>query len=188
MRRECYNLRVSNFKHFFLLLLALAALCVTGCQQGYMSGNAKTPAYVYRSGYTPRLLANGRASIPPKAPKRVQRAIAAANKIVGKPYRRGGGHGRHNDTAYDCSGSVAFVLREAGMLKRGVQPVSGYFLKWGRPGFGKWITVYAKNGHVFMMIAGLRFDTTGSGAGVGPRWYTSSRGCSGFYVRRIPGY
>lgn len=177
-----------SLRHILCAALALLLALTVGCQQGYQRGNAKTPKYVYHAGYTPKLLSNGKATIPSKAPKRVQRAIAAANKIVGKPYRLGGGHGRHNDNAYDCSGSVAFVLREAGMLKRGAQPVSGYFLKWGRPGFGKWITVYAKRGHVFMMIAGLRFDTTGSGAGVGPRWYTSSRGCSGFYVRCIPGY
>lgn len=185
---KCYNLRVLNRKSITAVLLLFFCLMLGACQQGYQRGNAQTPTYVYHEGYTPRLLPNGKATIPKHAPKRVKRAIAAANKIVGKPYRSGGGHARHEDTAYDCSGSVAYVLREAGMLKKGAQPVSGYFLKWGRPGFGKWITVYAKNGHVFMMIAGLRFDTTGSGRGVGPRWYTSSRRCSGFYVRRIPGY
>lgn len=171
-------------------ILLLLVLLLTGCQQQrYRQGaSARTPKYVYRAGYTPRLLPSGKASIPRHAPERVKKAIMAANKIVGRPYRLGGGHANHHDTAYDCSGSVAFVLREAGMLRRGRQPVSGYFLRWGRPGFGKWITVYAKRGHVFMMIAGMRFDTTGSGRGVGPRWYTKSRPCGGFYVRRLPGY
>lgn len=179
---------MANRRSISVFVLFLAFLFLTSCQQGYLRGDAQTPTYVYHEGYTPRLLPNGKATIPKNAPKRVKRAIAAANKIVDKPYRRGGGHGKHEDSAYDCSGSVAYVLREAGMLKKGAQPVSGYFLKWGRPGFGKWITVYAKNGHVFMMVAGLRFDTTGSGRNVGPRWHTSSRRCSGFYVRRIPGY
>ena len=146
-----------------------------------------TPNYVYRKGYTVKLV-YGRAIAPSQAPPRIKRAIAAANKIVGKPYRRGGGHGRHLDSAYDCSGSVAFVLREAGMLRAGAHPTSGDFLRWGRPGYGKWLTVYTKPGHVFLIIAGARFDTTGSGRGVGPRWYTKSRGCSGFKVRHIPGY
>ena len=176
-------------RYLTVLLCSLVLLLLSGCGQPMqMPRNSHTPKYVYHAGYTPRLLGNGRATIPKHAPKRVKRAIAAANKIVGRPYRLGGGHGKHHDTAYDCSGSVTFVLREAGMLREDRHPTSGYFLKWGRPGFGKWITVYAKRGHVFMMIAGMRFDTTGSGRGVGPRWYTKSRPCSGFYVRRIPGY
>ncbi|MGN0868989.1 MAG: peptidoglycan endopeptidase [Akkermansia sp.] len=174
--------------HTFLLLCAVLFLLPACVRQGQQQRNARTPMYVYHEGYTARLLPNGKAGIPRYAPARVKRAIAAANRIVGRPYRWGGGHGKHESAGYDCSGSVAYVLREAGMLKKGVEPTSGYFLRWGRPGFGKWITVYAKRGHVFALIAGLRFDTTGSGAGVGPRWYTASRGAGGFYVRRIPGY
>lgn len=177
-------------RHFlFVLLTLLFLLPLSSCQQAQQQRNASTPTYVYREGYTPRLLRNGKATIPKHAPARVKRAIAAANRIVGRPYRLGGGHGgNHEASGYDCSGSVAYVLRAAGMLKKGAEPTSGDFLRWGHPGFGKWITVYAKRGHVFVIIAGLRFDTTGSGAGVGPRWYTASRRCAGFYVRRIPGY
>ena len=163
---------------------------LVGCQQQQQqqqNAASYTPNYVYHQGYTAQL-ANGKAVAPKEAPARIKRAIAAANKIVGRPYRRGGGHGRHYDTGYDCSGSVAFVLREAGMLKKGAAPTSGDFLRWGRPGFGKWLTVYTKRGHVFLIIAGLRFDTTGSGRGVGPRWYMTSRPCSGFKVRHIPGF
>ena len=159
---------------------------LAGCQQQQQQVSY-TPDYVFRKGYTATLV-HGKAVAPAEAPARIKRAIAAGNKIVGRPYRRGGGHGRHYDSAYDCSGSVAFVLREAGMLKKGAAPTSGDFLRWGRPGFGKWLTVYAKPGHVFLIIAGLRFDTTGSGRGVGPRWYASSRQCSGFKVRHIPGF
>lgn len=170
------------------ICLALTLLLTVGCQQQQqMQSNAMTPAYVYHKGYTAQIR-HGKATIPPMAPRRIQRAIMAANKIVGKPYRRGGGHGKHADSAYDCSGSVAFVLREAGMLKKGTHPVSSDFLRWGRAGFGKWLTVYTKRGHVFLMIAGLRFDTTGSGQGRGPRWYDTPRPCPGFKVRHIPGY
>lgn len=182
------SVRAFPYMKFLSAMLVAAALLITSCQQQQqMQQNAVTPRYVYHKGYT-ATIHNGRATLPSHAPKRIKRAIVAANKIVGKPYRRGGGHGRHADSAYDCSGSVAFVLREAGMLKKGSQPTSGDFLRWGRPGFGKWLTVYTKRGHVFMMVAGLRFDTTGSGRGVGPRWYESSRPCGGFKVRHIPGY
>lgn len=177
-----------NMKQLFLIICA-ACLALVSCQQQQQVGaGARTPKYVYRPGYTATVQSNGKATIPAKAPKRVKRIIAAGNKIVGLPYRRGGGHGKHYDSAYDCSGSVAFVLREAGMLKRGSHPVSGSFFRWGRKGAGDWVTVYVKNGHVFLTVAGLRFDTTGSGRGVGPRWYTASRPCSGFYVRHVPGY
>lgn len=177
-------------RHFSALLVALLfVLLASSCQQAQQQRYASTPTYVYREGYTPRLLRNGKVTIPKYAPARVKRAIAAGNRIVGRPYRLGGGHGgNHESAGYDCSGSVAYVLRAAGMLKKGAEPTSGDFLRWGHPGFGKWVTVYAKRGHVFLMIAGMRFDTTGSGAGVGPRWYTASRRCAGFYVRRIPGY
>ena len=172
---------------YIAIIFCLFALLLAGCQQQQGQAGEYTPGYVYRKGYTARLV-HGKAAAPKNAPARIKRAIAAANKIVGKPYRRGGGHGKHEDRAYDCSGSVAYVLREAGMLKKGAHPVSGDFLRWGRPGYGEWLTVYAKRGHVFLIIAGLRFDTTGSGRGVGPRWYEASRASKGFKVRHIPGY
>ncbi len=171
-------------RNILTALLGLVLL-LTSCQTH--EADVYTPNYVYHKGYSVRLV-HGKAVAPKQAPKRIKRAIAAANKIIGKPYRRGGGHGQHHDSAYDCSGSVAFVLREAGMLKKGAHPTSGDFLRWGRPGYGRWLTVYAKHGHVFLIIAGARFDTTGRGRGVGPRWYTSSRRCTGFKVRHIPGY
>ena len=178
-------------KHVLLMMAALVWL-LASCQQ---QRDVYTPDYVFRKGYTVRLV-GGKALAPREAPKRIKRAIAAGRRS-GHAARlpdacggicRGGGHGRHHDSAYDCSGSVAFVLREAGMLKKGTTPVSGDFLRWGRPGYGKWLTVYVKPGHVFLIIAGARFDTTGRGRGVGPRWYTKSRRCTGFKVRHIPGF
>lgn len=175
-------------RHSIALALCTAALgLLASCQQQQGQAPEYTPTYEYKKGYSARLV-SGKAVAPADAPPRIKKAIAAANKIINKPYRRGGGHAKHNDTGYDCSGSVAFVLREAGMLKQNAHPVSGDFLRWGRPGYGKWLTVYAKQGHVFLMIAGLRFDTTGSGRGVGPRWYEASRASKGFKVRHIPGY
>ena len=138
-----------------IFLLLLLTISFHGCQQ-QLNSQARTPQYVYHKGYTPKKMRNGKVSVPYKAPARIKKAIAAGNKIINKPYRLGGGHSKHIDSAYDCSGSVAFVLREAGMLKKDTYPSSRDFLKWGHPGFGKWLTVYAKRGHVFLIIAGMR--------------------------------
>lgn len=173
-----------------LSLLALGSVLLGSCQQQQqqtMAAAAYTPRYVYHAGTTPRLLPNGKVTIPAHLPARVKRVLAAGNKIVGKPYRMGGGHKSHHDSAYDCSGTTAFVLREAGMLKPGAKPTSGDFLRWGRAGYGKYLTVYAKHGHVFLMVNGMRLDTSNE-YGRGPRWTTASRRSKGFYVRHIPGY
>ena len=42
-------------------------------------------------------------------------------------------------------------------------------MSWGEPGRGQWITVYTNPGHAYVVIAGLRFDTSGPGER-GPRW------------------
>ena len=47
---------------------------------------------------------HGKAIAPSNAPWKVQKVIAAANRIRNKPYKWGGGHGRWNDSGYDCSG------------------------------------------------------------------------------------
>ena len=123
---------------------------------------------------------------PRNAPSQVKRAIAAANSLVNKPYRLGGGHRRHYDTHYDCSGSTSFVLKEAGLLTSTRH--SRLFLNYGQKGAGDWISIYAKNGHVFMVICGLRFDTTGSGRrGEGPRWRVDGRNTRNFLVRHPTG-
>lgn len=141
--------------------------------------------YVYREGRTAKLHSNGLASAPRNAPKVVKRAIAAGNELQNKPYRRGGGHKHIHDTGYDCSGTVSYVLNKAGLL-RGSMPSSG-FKKYGKKGEGKWITVYAKDGHVFLVIAGLRLDTGGSNGRTGPRWKPAPRNTKGFVVRHPPG-
>ena len=169
------------------LMLVVLLVAVPGCQQQQqLQQDASTPKYVYVEGYTAYLRGN-KAVAPSKAPKHIKRVIAAGNRIVHCPYRHGGGHGRHIDTAYDCSGSVGFVLREARMMGRLQYRSSRQFLSWGKPGFGKWLTLYVKRGHVFLVVAGLRFDTSGSRQGIGPRWYKTPRQCSGFYVRHVPG-
>jgi hypothetical protein len=114
-------------------------------------------------------LAGGQAIAPPGAPLAVRQAIAAANQIRGRPYVWGGGHASFLSRGYDCSGAVGYVLHAAGLLDQTM--VSGQLAYWGESGLGRWITVYANDEHVFIVIAGLRFDTRDDPPGVnGPRW------------------
>jgi cell wall-associated NlpC family hydrolase len=108
---------------------------------------------------------------PVDAPAAVQAVIQAGNEIAHLPYRFGGGHGTFEDNAYDCSGSLSFVLSAAGLL--GTTVTSGQLEHWGQPGPGKWITVFAAAGHTFMYVAGLRFDTVAL-AESGSRWSNRS--------------
>jgi peptidoglycan hydrolase-like protein with peptidoglycan-binding domain len=131
------------------------------------------------------LSADGRLAIaPPEAPPEVHAAIAAANRITRKPYRYGGGHGRFEDSGYDCSGAVSYALHGAGLLGRSLD--SGRLMRWGEPGRGEWITVYAHGGHAYAVIAGLRFDTSGRGER-GPRWRRERRSSRGYAVRHPEG-
>jgi cell wall-associated NlpC family hydrolase len=117
-------------------------------------------------------------------PTTVRRIIAAANRIADKPYKYGGGHGTWDDTGYDCSGSVSYALHGAGLLDSAL--TSGGFMSWGEPGKGRWVTIYANPGHVYMVIDGRRFDTTGRDES-GSRWQSRSRSSAGYTVRHPPG-
>jgi cell wall-associated NlpC family hydrolase len=127
---------------------------------------------------------DGLAIAPADAPDPIKAIIAAGNQIAHQPYRYGGGHARWDDSAYDCSGSVSYVLHQAGLLD---QPkASGDFMTWGDPGVGQWATIYANAGHMYMVVAGLRFDTSGAQQD-GSRWHTTMRTSSGYSVRHVPG-
>jgi cell wall-associated NlpC family hydrolase len=127
----------------------------------------------------------GRAQTPIGAPDVISRVIAGGNAIAHFPYIWGGGHGSFVDSGYDCSGSVSYALAAAGLLDSPL--VSGQFAKWGSPGPGRWITIYASAGHVFMYVAGLRFDTSGRDGPFGSRWQTAPRSLAGFSVRHPTG-
>ena len=134
-------------------------------------------------------LAHGRALAPAGAPAAVTEAIDAANRIATKPYKLGGGHGDFEDTHYDCSGAVSYVLHGAGVLDAPL--ASGGLMSWGERGRGRWITVYANREHTFVVIAGLRFDTgyrdaTSENTGTGPRW-GGPRPTRGYRVRHPAG-
>jgi hypothetical protein len=129
-------------------------------------------------------LVNGVAYAPAGAPRAVVRAIKAGNKLQDKPYLYGGGHRSFVDTAYDCSGTVSFALHGAKLLSSPLP--SGSLMSWGVAGAGRWITVYANEGHTYMVIAGLRLDTSGTG-GSGPRWQLLQRDPAGFVARHPAG-
>ena len=129
-------------------------------------------------------LRRGQAAAPKKAPVPVKRAIWAANQLRSKPYRYGGGHKSFEDRGYDCSGTVSYALGAAGLIS---SPMSSTeFRSFGKRGRGKWITVYAREGHTFAVIAGLRLDTTpwdNSSNRWAPRWQTTDRLPRGFEAR-----
>jgi peptidoglycan hydrolase-like protein with peptidoglycan-binding domain len=131
------------------------------------------------------LNADGTVTAPSDAPIAVQEVIAAANKIAFKPYVWGGGHGRWNDSGYDCSGSVSYALHGAGLLSSSLDSTG--FESYGRGGAGQWITIYANGGHAYMNVAGLWFDTAAqSSSNSNDRWSTTRASSRGGFVVRHP--
>jgi hypothetical protein len=129
-------------------------------------------------------LSNGIALPPLEAPEEVKQIIEAGNIIARSPYIWGGGHGKWLDNGYDCSGSVSFALAAAGLLEGPM--ASGPLMSWGKPGKGKWVTIYTHPGHVFMEVAGILFDTSNARV-TGSRWGNEMRSTSGFVARHPPG-
>jgi hypothetical protein len=130
------------------------------------------------------------AAAPASAPLEVKRAIWAANQLTSKPYRYGGGHKSFSDSAYDCSGTISYALGGAGVVRAPIS--SNEFRRFGANGGGKWITVYARNGHTFATIAGLRLDTTPFNTMKrdhhwAPRWQPTPREPRGFVARHPAG-
>jgi hypothetical protein len=129
-------------------------------------------------------LSNGVALPPLEAPEAVRQIIEAGNSIARTPYKWGGGHGKWQDTGYDCSGSVSFALAAAGLLNSPL--ASGPLMSWGKPGPGKWVTIYANAGHVYLVVAGVRFDTSAPRE-TGSRWTNTMRPSTGFVARHPAG-
>jgi hypothetical protein len=151
------------------------------------------PAPIVTPGSKATLLPDGTAAAPADAPPQVQQAIFAANKLLDKPYKYGGGHAKVEDSGYDCSGTVSYAMLAAGLLKTPLD--SSSFMSWGLKGKGAWITVYTNPGHAYAMIAGLRLDTSVAGVRAraarqfervterGPRWRPGKRPARGFRAR-----
>lgn len=132
---------------------------------------------------------NGQLAIPQGVPEVVQRVIAGANAITDFPYVFGGGHASFVSNSYDCSGSVSYALAAGGLL--GTPETSGTLESWGAPGPGKWITVYANAGHVYMYVniggRWMRYDTVGRSGEFASRWQPDIRSNAGFVARHWPG-
>jgi cell wall-associated NlpC family hydrolase len=128
---------------------------------------------------------NGTIPIPTDVPESVQRVIAGGNAIADFPYIWGGGHGSFVANGYDCSGSVSYALAAGGLLSSPL--VSGDLARWGEPGPGRWITIYANAGHTFMSVDGMWFDTAGRSGPYASRWLVSTPPLAGYSVRHPPG-
>ena len=181
--------RVIALLFFGCLGLVLPA---TAAAQTSSTGGAQfsDPAPIVAPGAKATLLPDGSAAAPAEAPPEVQAAIFAANKLLDKPYKYGGGHAKVEDSGYDCSGTVSYALLAAKLLKSPLD--SSSFLRWGQRGKGSWITVYTNPGHAFAVIAGLRLDTSTGGiisrkitrtAERGPRWRLALRNTRAFKAR-----
>jgi peptidoglycan hydrolase-like protein with peptidoglycan-binding domain len=127
---------------------------------------------------------DGLAVAPASAPDEVKAIIEAGNAIATKPYKYGGGHSRWNDSGYDCSGSISYVLHAAGLLNRALD--SSGFMSWGERGRGTWVTIRSNPGHAYMIVAGLRFDTSARRQ-TGNRWSDQMRSARGYRGRHPEG-
>ncbi len=151
-----------------------------------LSGCASPRRYSYSfvPGKT-AILRGGVAEAPTSAPKEVHDAITAGNELVGLPYRHGGGHVPGACSGYDCSGAASHVLKGAGKLTSPIPSTA--FKSFGESGPGDWISIYARSGHVFLVVAGLRYDTGYTGQEHGPQWSTLGRPATGCVIRHPPG-
>ena len=162
----------------------------------WMTGGASAGAVAVPSGLTVATIPGPRSSgggaggggggwFFGSAPPEVVKIIEAGNRIATRPYVYGGGHGKWEDRGYDCSGSVSYALHGANLLKAPLP--SGSFTSWGQSGPGEWVTIYANGGHMYMVVAGLRFDTSGRSGDHASRWQLAPRSAAGFAVRHYPG-
>jgi hypothetical protein len=171
------NLSITSNRHILLGLVILGLIVTPASADLFPSSGPVISGKVAR-------LRFGQAAAPMNAPASVKRAIWAANQLRSKPYRYGGGHNSFNDHGYDCSGTISYVLAAAGLINSPM--CSREFRSYGERGAGKWITIYAREGHTFAVIAGLRLDTTPFDRYTGkwaPRWYPAYRPPYGFDTR-----
>lgn len=161
----------------------------TAATGGAEFGAAAPDAYPIVPGKVAVILEDGRAAAPAEAPDAVKQIIWAGNRIIGMPYRYGGGHAEgFEDTGYDCSGTISYALKGADLLERPLDSRS--FFRWGRAGRGAWVTVYTASSHAYMTVAGIRLDTSAAGdprGGKGPRWRVLRKSNKGYKTRRVVG-
>jgi len=141
-----------------------------------LAGETATPVQ-FLNGETAELSPqNGHvALIPSGVPAAVQAMIVAGNELQDLPYGPDGHPDPLDARDEDCSSTVNYVLYRAGVrpLAEIVRdnPLAQDYVDWGEPGPGRWVTIYATTvptDHVFIVIAGLRLDTSHNGTDVGP--------------------
>jgi Transglycosylase SLT domain len=115
------------------------------------------------------------ALVPAGVPAVVQAMVVAGNELQDLPYGPDGHPNPLGATQEDCSSTINYVLYRAGVrplaeIER-ENPLAQDYVDWGEPGTGRWVTIYAADTptpHVFIVIAGLRLDTSHDGTDVGP--------------------
>jgi len=157
----------------------------TASTGGAEYGTAAPDAFQVVPGAVAVIGEDGRAAAPADAPDAVKQIIWAGNKIIGMPYRYGGGHAKgFEDTGYDCSGTVSYALAGGGLLTAPLDSRS--FFRWAQRGRGAWVTIYTASGHMYMTVAGIRLDTSAAGdpqGGKGPRWRVLRKSNRGYKTR-----
>ncbi|HTA98078.1 MAG TPA: lytic transglycosylase domain-containing protein [Solirubrobacteraceae bacterium] len=115
------------------------------------------------------------ALVPAQAPAVVQAMVIAGNELQDLPYGPDGHPDPLGAPDEDCSSTVNYVLYRSGirLLSEILRenPLAQDYVDWGAPGPGRWVTIYATTeptDHVFIVIAGLRLDTSYKGTDVGP--------------------
>jgi hypothetical protein len=118
------------------------------------------------------------ALVPAGVPASVQEMVVAGNELQDLPYGPDGHPDPLGASEEDCSSTVNYVLYRSGVrpLAEIVKdnPLAQSYVSWGEPGPGRWVTIYASArpvAHVFIVIAGLRLDTSHDGTDVGPNRY-----------------
>lgn len=115
------------------------------------------------------------ALIPSHAPPVVQAMVVAGNELQNLPYGSAGHPDPRGAPNEDCSSTLNYVLYRSGVrpiseiLRE--NPLAQAYVNWGLPGPGRWVTIYATTSptdHVFVVIAGLRLDTSHNGTDSGP--------------------
>jgi hypothetical protein len=115
------------------------------------------------------------ALIPAAVPATVQAMVVAGNELQELSYGPAGHPDPRGVSEEDCSSTVNYVLYRSGVRPireiLHANPLAQDYVHWGSPGPGRWVTIYAAtqpSNHVFLLIAGLRLDTSHNGTDVGP--------------------
>jgi hypothetical protein len=115
------------------------------------------------------------ALVPTTVPVAVQAMVVAGNELQDLRYGPGGHPDPRGALDEDCSSTLNYVLYRSGVRSIAEivrdNPLAQNYVNWGTPGPGRWVTIYATAGptpHVFIVITGLRLDTSHNGTDVGP--------------------